>query len=91
MELVDDAAVARALSSLQWQLEEGELVKVVRKNDFAEALRYVNAVGALAERVGHHPDIDVRWNTVTLHLQTHSLGGITDADLGLAARIDELT
>ena len=91
MERVEAAVVSQSLKSLRWQLEGGELVKVVRKHDFAEALAYVNAVGALAERVGHHPDIDIRWNTVTLHLLTHSLGGITDADLALAAKIDELS
>ena len=65
-------------------------MKVVRRHDFAEALGYLNQVGALAEAAGHHPDCELRWNTVTLRLRTHSLGGITDADLALAARIDEL-
>jgi 4a-hydroxytetrahydrobiopterin dehydratase len=48
----------------------------------------VNAVGALAEAADHHPDIDIRWNTVTLRLATHSAGGITEKDLALAAGID---
>jgi len=50
----------------------------------------VNRVGELAERANHHPDIDIRWNTVTLRLSTHSAGGITEADLGLARQIDSL-
>jgi 4a-hydroxytetrahydrobiopterin dehydratase len=50
----------------------------------------VNAVGALAERVDHHPDIDIRWNRVYLRLSTHSAGGITQRDLDLAAQIDGL-
>ncbi|HVB06138.1 MAG TPA: 4a-hydroxytetrahydrobiopterin dehydratase [Acidimicrobiales bacterium] len=90
MELMDPTALGVALLGLEWQLEGGELVKVVRRHDFAEALQYVNAVGRLAESVGHHPDIELRWNTVTLHLLTHSLGGLTDADVDLAARIDAL-
>jgi 4a-hydroxytetrahydrobiopterin dehydratase len=45
-------------------------------------------VGALAEAADHHPDIDIRWNAVTLRLSTHSAGGITEKDLALAAVID---
>ena len=67
------------------------LTQVTRHKDFADALAFVNAVGALAEAANHHPDIDIRWDTVTLRLLTHSRGGITDADLELAAEIDCLT
>jgi 4a-hydroxytetrahydrobiopterin dehydratase len=66
------------------------LVKTRTGRDFADALAYVNAVGELAERANHHPDIDIRWNAVTLRLSTHSAGGITQADLDLAGRIDAL-
>ena len=51
----------------------------------------MNAVGALAEEMDHHPDIDIRWNTVTLRLTTHSAGGLTQLDLELARRIDALS
>lgn len=90
MELLDDAELDRALPSLSWRREGRQLVKVVRRQDFAEALAYLNLVGALAEQAGHHPDVEISWNTVTLRLTTHSLGGITDADLSLARRIDAL-
>lgn len=90
MELLDDADLGRALPTLAWRREGRQLVKVVRRQDFAEALAYVNLVGALAEEAGHHPDIEISWNTVTLRLFTHSLGGITDVDLSLARRIDAL-
>ena len=60
-------------------------MKVVRRRDFAGALAFVNAVGALAEAADHHPDIDIRWDTVTLRLSTHSAGGLTEKDLALAA------
>jgi 4a-hydroxytetrahydrobiopterin dehydratase len=82
-----DAAVAQGLG---WQRLGAELVKVRKGGDFADALAYANAVGALAEEMNHHPDIDIRWNVVTLRLSTHSAGGITQADLDLAARIDAL-
>jgi 4a-hydroxytetrahydrobiopterin dehydratase len=84
-EVVDEQLAARGL---HWVREEAELVRSVRRADFAGALVVVNAVGALAEAADHHPDIDIRWNTVTLRLATHSAGGITEKDLALAAGID---
>ena len=90
MDLITPAALEEALESLDWTLVDGELQKVVRRKDFADALAYVTAVGALAEAANHHPDVDIRWNTVVLRLSTHSRGGITDADLSLAASIDHL-
>jgi 4a-hydroxytetrahydrobiopterin dehydratase len=53
-------------------------------------MAYVNAVAEVAEGLGHHPDIEVHWDTVTLRAWTHVRGGITDADLLLARRIDAL-
>jgi 4a-hydroxytetrahydrobiopterin dehydratase len=90
VELLDPGQIADAAVGLGWRIDERELVKVVRRHDFVDALRYVNEVGALAEAAGHHPDVEIRWATVTLRLSTHSLGGITDADISLAARIDAL-
>ena len=57
-------------------------------DDFAGSLRFVNAVGELAEAMNHHPDIDIRWNTVLLTLSTHSEGGLTQNDIELAHQID---
>ncbi len=92
MTVLDPAAIDAELAArrLGWERGDNELVKVVRRRNFAEALAFVNAVGALAEEANHHPDIDIRWNTVTLRLSTHSAGGVTAADLNLAASIDEL-
>jgi 4a-hydroxytetrahydrobiopterin dehydratase len=90
VELLDSARLDRALAMLSWQLVGGELVKVVRREDFAGAIAFVNEVARLAEGLGHHPDLDLRWNTVTLRLRTHSLGGISDADVELAALIDQI-
>ncbi|HUY63579.1 MAG TPA: 4a-hydroxytetrahydrobiopterin dehydratase [Acidimicrobiales bacterium] len=93
MTVLDPAHVDAALAGddgrgLAWERHGLELVKVHRGRDFAESLAYVNAVGVLAEAADHHPDIDIRWNIVTLRLSTHSAGGITQADLDMAARID---
>jgi len=72
-----------------WDEEAGALRKAFRFRDFAEALAFVNRVGALAEEMNHHPDIDLRWNVVTLRLSTHSAGSVvTDLDRDLASRVD---
>ena len=77
--------------SAGWQEEGGALRQDFRFEDFAEALAFVNRVGEVAEQMNHHPDIDIRWNTVTLRLSTHSAGNVvTDNDRALAARIDGL-
>ena len=84
---VDAALADRAIG---WRREGSELVKEVRRDGFAGALGFVNDVGALAEAANHHPDIDIRWDTVTLRLSTHSAGGLTEKDLSLAAQVDQL-
>lgn len=86
-EAVDTALTERGL---RWRREGAHLVTDVRWRDFAEALAFVNSVGALAEAADHHPDVDIRWNTVTLRLTTHSAGGLTEKDLDLAGRVDGL-
>jgi 4a-hydroxytetrahydrobiopterin dehydratase len=76
---------------MAWDDDGSGLVQVRRLADFKEALAYVNRVGEVAESMNHHPDIDLRWNTVTLRLTTHSAGGtITEKDRALAAAIDAL-
>ena len=90
MELLDPNRLAAAIGPLSWHEADGELVKVVRRHDFRAAMQFANEVAELAEAVGHHPDIEIRWDTVTLRLSTHSLGGITDADIALASRIDSI-
>ena len=90
MALLDEDAIVRALDDLQWERDGAVFTKTVRLTDFAAALAYVNAVGALAEAADHHPDIDIRWNTVTLVLSTHSEGGLTDKDVALAGAIDQV-
>lgn len=91
MEALDLSVVDQALrAGLDWRRDGNELVKTWSGKDFSEALSYVNAVGALAEKANHHPDIDIRWNKVTLRLSTHSAGALTQKDLDLAAEIDAL-
>lgn len=82
---VDDAVAEQGLN---WTRQGNELVTSVKLRDFAAALDFVNAVGAAAEAANHHPDIDIRYRTVTLTLVTHDAGGITRHDLALARQID---
>ncbi|HWE67433.1 MAG TPA: 4a-hydroxytetrahydrobiopterin dehydratase [Acidimicrobiales bacterium] len=85
-----DVDAALAEQAIAWERHGDELTTSVTLRDFAGALQFVNAVGAAAEAANHHPDIDIRWNTVTLTLSTHSAGGLTVLDLALAAAIDRL-
>ena len=71
-----------------WRLEKDALARSFSFSDFLEAMKFVNSVAALAERAGHHPDIDIRYNKVNLALSSHDAGGITERDFSLAAEID---
>jgi 4a-hydroxytetrahydrobiopterin dehydratase len=71
-------------------VEETSLVKRWTFEDFAQALAFVNKVGALAEQKNHHPDIAFGWGKAELTLTTHDSGGITSRDVALATAIDQL-
>ncbi|EHN09851.1 pterin-4a-carbinolamine dehydratase [Patulibacter medicamentivorans] len=90
-DLIDGGRLAAWTAGRAWAQREGGLEREWTFPDFAAALEFVNAVGGLAEAQGHHPDIHLHdWNRVGLRLRTHSAGGITDHDLELAERVDEL-
>lgn len=92
--VLSDHDLADALSAPdapEWELVGGRLLKTVTCVGFVGSLAYVNEVGALAEAANHHPDIDIRYNRVTLSLLTHDSGGITRKDLDLAGQIDQVT
>ncbi len=75
-----------------WEdLDHRKIRKGYRFKDFAEALRFVDAVGALAESEGHHPDLFLyAWNQVEITLFTHAIQGLHLNDFVLAAKIDAL-
>jgi 4a-hydroxytetrahydrobiopterin dehydratase len=74
-----------------WRREGDEVVRDLKFADFAEAMRFVNAVAGEAEAANHHPDILVHgWNRVRLSVTNHAQGGLSDADFALAGRIDAL-
>jgi 4a-hydroxytetrahydrobiopterin dehydratase len=91
MPALPESEVKSRLSSLPgWQIEAGELTRIFIHQDFRAALAFVNKVGELAEKAGHHPDIDIRYNKVRLGLVTHDAGGLTAKDFDLAASVDKV-
>ena len=71
-----------------WELRDGRLRKQYTFRTFLRAIAFVNSVAYLAEGAGHHPDITINYNKVTLRLITHSESALTDRDFSLAAEID---
>ena len=91
MALLNDDDVRKGLASLRgWTLAGREIRRTFEHKDFVRAMGFVGSVALLAEKANHHPDIDIRWNKVTLVLSTHSAGGLTDKDFALAREIDGL-
>lgn len=89
--LLDDDAITHGLATLTgWQREGSAIVRTAELADFPQAIEVVDRVAELAERADHHPDIDIRWRTLTFRCSTHSDGGITAKDLDLAAGIDSI-
>jgi 4a-hydroxytetrahydrobiopterin dehydratase len=74
----------------EWRRRRQAIHRTYQFKDFPAAMRFVNAVARCAEQMGHHPDIDIRWNRVTLELTTHDQGGLSEKDLSLARRLDRL-
>ena len=71
-----------------WSVVDGHhLSKTYIFDDFISGLNYVNIVGAIAEREGHHPDIFLTWGKVTTNIWTHKINGLTESDFILAAKI----
>ena len=70
--------------------EQKALLKNFKFKDFKQALGFVNMIGQLAEKAGHHPDINMGWGYATIWLTTHDAHGITEKDRSLAVQIDLL-
>ncbi|MGH3914967.1 MAG: 4a-hydroxytetrahydrobiopterin dehydratase [Pseudonocardiaceae bacterium] len=90
-ELWDDEQIKDALPGLtDWQREGNAIVRTAKLPSFPAAIEAVRAVADLAEARNHHPDIDIRWRTLTFRCSTHSAGGITGQDVDLAGEIDRV-
>jgi 4a-hydroxytetrahydrobiopterin dehydratase len=90
-EVLSDDELDTRLQGSGWRREDDAIARDLEFGNFGEAMAFVNRVADLAEAENHHPDILVHgWNKVRLTLSTHSAGGVTEADFGLAGRLDEL-
>jgi len=88
---LSELEIAKALERLEgWERDDETIRKLYTFKAFAEGIRFVDRVAAVADAMDHHPDIDIRYTTVVLTLLTHSVGGLTRKDVQLAEAIDRL-
>ncbi len=91
MALLNEKQIAPKIKSAKgWKRNGNEIYRTFIMIDFVRAMGFVQSVALLAEKADHHPDIDIRWNKVTLVLSTHSEGGLTEKDFSLAVQINSL-
>lgn len=89
--LLTKTEVRRKLRRLRgWSHRGRYIVKTFKFDEFMDGIEFLNRVARVAERHEHHPDIEVRYTEVKLSIQTHSEGGVTAWDIGLARAIDKL-
>jgi 4a-hydroxytetrahydrobiopterin dehydratase len=89
---LDEDQIEANLAELDgWARDGGSIVREFDRGDFVGSVRFVDAIVEPAEDLGHHPDIEISWATVTVRITTHSEGGLTAADFELAKRIDDLS
>jgi 4a-hydroxytetrahydrobiopterin dehydratase len=91
MALLGDEEIERGLAGLDgWERRGEAIAKAFKRGDFVGSVAFVDSLVGPAEEMGHHPDLEISWDTVTVTISTHSEGGLTAADLELAARIEAL-
>ena len=91
MALLSDAEIEERLGSLTgWRRSGDAIEKRFERGDFVGSVRFVRDLVEPAEEMGHHPDVAISWDTVTVTISTHSEGGLTAADFELAEKIDAL-
>lgn len=89
---LNDQEIAAELKRLKgWTVEQGKLHRVFEFRDFSQAFGFMSRVALAAEGMGHHPDWSNAWNKVTIDLMTHSAGGLTENDFGLAGKIQQIS
>ena len=91
MDTLSQDQVAAALADLEGWSQEGETIaRTFRFADFVHSIGFVEHLAEVAEERQHHPDIDIRYNKVTLRLSSHDAGGLTTRDVRLAEAIQHL-
>jgi 4a-hydroxytetrahydrobiopterin dehydratase len=92
MTKLNAAEIKSALAKIPgWKKKAAIISRKFQFKDFPAAMKFVNTVAKIAEKEQHHPDIDIRWNKVTLALTTHDAGGLTKKDFALAKKFDALS
>jgi 4a-hydroxytetrahydrobiopterin dehydratase len=92
MALLGDEEIEAKLAALDgWERRDQAIVKAFDRGDFVGSVGFVDSLVAPAEEMGHHPDLEISWSTVTVTISTHSEGGLTAADFELATKIDALS
>ncbi len=92
MTILDSGTRSRFLDDFPGWTLDGEIIRTTYSfADFNEAVGFVVRVALIAEIADHHPDIDIRWNKVSIALTTHDHNGLTNKDVDLAARIEEIS
>ena len=90
-ELLEDDDLTAALKKCpEWDYEKKAITRTVEFEEFMDAIDFVNDLAEIAEEAQHHPDITIKHTKVTLKLTTHDAGGVTDLDVELAQRVDNL-
>ncbi len=91
MSLLSADEIHKRLEDVEgWERSGNSIRKQFKLDDFVGSVRFVDRLVEPAEDMGHHPDVEISWNTVTVKLSTHSEGGLTQADFELARRVDAL-
>jgi len=88
--LPSDAISARLAELDGWSRDGDAITKTFERGDFVGSIRFVGTIVVPAEEMGHHPDLEVSWDKVTVSITSHSAGGLTANDFELAKRIDAL-
>lgn len=89
MALLSEAEIEEKLGQLDgWELQGKAISKRFSCGDFVGSVKFVESLVEPAEGMGHHPDLEISWDTVTVTISTHSEGGLTGADFELAGKVD---
>jgi 4a-hydroxytetrahydrobiopterin dehydratase len=91
MAVLSDSEIQQALAGLPgWQRQGLAIQRTFQFSDFKAAMQFVNRIADAAEQANHHPDIDIRYNKVVLSLVSHDAGGVTQRDVRMAQRINQI-
>lgn len=88
--LAEQEITNRLKTFKDWKVEKGKLHRVFQCKDFITAFGYMTRIALVAQEMNHHPEWCNVWNKITVDLSTHSLGGLSNLDFELAAKIDQI-